>query len=511
MSNNIPKTLATIKADSAHRGNASRWLNVPIPFKPREVPEGNKGTSVKIKVTEDYSEILDLFEGGTDIESYCRFFQQVDGVITKQRLREISDEHQAAHDAAEDLLKAHLELKPDEEEGAKEDDEAESSSDESSDSESEDDDDDDSDNDTDRNKKTSKSSKKSSKKSASTRTKLQRWILRRKKMRKRMEVSRKMIRKQAEKAFRLQESLFGVEQRVGVQKITREVCFQDYEDEDGNLVTEPRGHTWETFRLVRVEYMLTVCKKDAAEQQRYYLMWAVQKPYGMPYRTFQTRMMTVNSYLPLLPCIKDSDMATDATVRMNVSISDHDMANLLLRACNAEWEAQWALVNTYLPSSMRGFLSKMEAIEQVMETQAIPRRQRLTNGAGSDKATSSKSTSKKGRKEGSSNTEKQKHCQLCQEHGGAAHTHNTKDCRKYTRDGKERPDFGKGKPSGKPSSSSKNHVSKKSYKNMKRRAERAEAKNRDRKRSRESSRDHRRRRKRDYYSSDSDSGSESDY
>ena len=58
-------------------------------------------------------------------------------------------------------------------------------------------------------------------------------------------------------------------------------------------------------------------------------------------------------------------MATDATVRMNVSISDHDMANLLLRACNAKWEAQtqWALVNTYLPSSMCAVLSKMEAIE----------------------------------------------------------------------------------------------------------------------------------------------------
>ena len=36
-------------------------------------------------------------------------------------------------------------------------------------------------------------------------------------------------------------------------------------------------------------------------------------------------------------------MATDATVRMNVSISEHDMANLLLRACNAEWEAREAI------------------------------------------------------------------------------------------------------------------------------------------------------------------------
>ena len=38
-----------------------------------------------------------------------------------------------------------------------------------------------------------------------------------------------------------------------------------------------------------------------------------------------------------------------------------------------------------------------------METQTIPRRNRLTNGTGSDKATSSKSISKGGQKEGISN------------------------------------------------------------------------------------------------------------
>ena len=503
MSNNNKKTLATIKADSAHRGNGSH-RHVPVTFKPLdEAAEGDKGPSVKIKVTEDYSQTFDPFDGGNHIEPYLKHFQQLEGIFEKQRLRETSEEHQEAYEAAEELLKAHLELKPDEEEGAKDDDEADSSSDESSDSESDDD------------RKKKKPTKKLNK--------IERWTLRRKKMKRRMIRSKKLITKQVEKAFDLQNSLFSVEQRVSFQKIMREVCYQSYENVDGDLV-KPRGITWESFRIARVEYMLTVCKKDAAEQQRYYLMWAVQKPYGLPYRTFQARMLTINSYLPLLPCLKDSDMATDATVRMNVSISEHDMANLLLRACNAEWEAQWTLVNTYLPSSMRGFLSKMEAIEQVMETQAIPRRHRLANGnqgsdkatssKWSDKATSSKSTSKGGQREGNSNTEKQKHCQLCQEHGGKAHTHNTKDCRRYSKEGKERADFGaKGNrkfPSGKPSGSSERHVSKKSYKQMKKRAEKAEAKVRKRDRSRDSSRDRRHRRKRDYYS-DSDSGSESDY
>lgn len=265
MSNNNKKTLATIKADSAHRGNVNH-RQVPVTFKPvDEAAEGDKGPSVRIKVTEDYSQTFDPFDGGNDIEPYLKHFQQLEGIFEKQRLREVSKDHQEAHDAAEELLKAHLELKPNEEEGAKDDEEADSSSDESSDSESDDED-------SDRRKK---------KKPTKKLTKSERWSLRRKKMKRRMTRSQKLITKQVEKAFDLQNSLFSVEQRVNFQKIMREVCYQSYEDEDGDLV-EPRGITWESFRIARVEYMLTVCKKDAAEQQRYYLMWAVQKPHRMP-------------------------------------------------------------------------------------------------------------------------------------------------------------------------------------------------------------------------------------
>ena len=64
----------------------------------------------------------------------------MDGVIAKQRLRDISDKPSRSVNGAEELLKAHLDLKPDEEEGEKDDDEPDSSLDESSDPESDDDD-----------------------------------------------------------------------------------------------------------------------------------------------------------------------------------------------------------------------------------------------------------------------------------------------------------------------------------------------------------------------------------
>lgn len=495
------KTLEDIKGSEAHRGNVIR-REAPIPFKPKKTADSDEKRSVKIKVTEDYYESFKLFNGGT-IEEYCRFFQQVDGLFVKQKLRETSDEHQEAYNDAHELLKAHLELKPNEKEGKEDDEDSDSSSDESSDSDPEE-------------SSEQEPDPKKKAKPAVKISKLARWRLRRKKLQKQMAASLSLINKQAEKAFRQQEGLFSVEQRNTVQRITREVCWQPYEDEDGDLVKDPRGLSWEAFRMVRNEYMLTVCKKDAAEQQRYYLMWTVHKPWGMAYRTFQNRMLTVNSCIAELPCLKDSDMATDATERMNIAISEHDMANLLLRACQPEWEAQWALVHQFLPDSLRGFLGKMEAIEQVVETQAIPRRSRpsITNGDESKKGTSSKN-SNKGSKGGSSKREggKQKHCQLCQEHGGASHTHNTKDCRRYTQGGKPQPSFGagggaKGSYSGKPKGSSDKY-NKRNYMVLK--DELKKAKKSAKKARRESRKSRGRSRNKNAYSSDSSSGSESDY
>ncbi len=45
-----------------------------------------------------------------------------------------------------------------------------------------------------------------------------------------------------------------------------------------------------------------------------------------------------------------------------------------------------------------------------------------------------------------------KHCNLCKKHGGAYTTHNTRACRRFEKDGKEKPDFHATKKGGKKSS-----------------------------------------------------------
>ena len=325
----VKKSLTEIRAADAHRGNQRG--KAPIPFKPETVEKDEEYNSVKIKVTKDYEERFVLFSGGT-AEQMCKHFQQIDGVLKKQGRRELSKTHEDKVKDAKELLEGHTSMKPSDEEASKEASDDESSDDESS-------------SDSDSSDETTKTKKKP--------TKLERWKQQRDKLRKAINSSQQIVDDQSGHAFRLQEGLFDVEPRAIYSKIHTEICLQAYDDADGNLVKTPRGQTWETFRMVRVEFMLTVLKKDAAEQERYYMLFNVVKPWGMSYRDFQMRMTTMNGYIPLLPCIKDSDMATDATVRMNVQITDHDMANLLLRACQPEWGAQWLTMGLgeWYPSS----------------------------------------------------------------------------------------------------------------------------------------------------------------
>ncbi len=45
-----------------------------------------------------------------------------------------------------------------------------------------------------------------------------------------------------------------------------------------------------------------------------------------------------------------------------------------------------------------------------------------------------------------------KHCNLCKKHGGTYTMHNTRECRRFEKDGKEKPDFHAAKKGGKKSS-----------------------------------------------------------
>jgi hypothetical protein len=94
------------------------------------------------------------------------------------------------------------------------------------------------------------------------------------------------------------------------------------------------------------------------------------------------------------------------------------------------------------PVDMRSLLLSLEAIERVCGQE----RSEKSNASRNEKASHSK---KKGTKQpGTDNSARvpkkartEKHCDLCKKHGGPYTTHNTRDCRRFEKDGTEKSNF----------------------------------------------------------------------
>ncbi len=100
-----------------------------------------------------------------------------------------------------------------------------------------------------------------------------------------------------------------------------------------------------------------------------------------------------------------------------------------------------------MPMDMRLLLTSLEAIERVCTYKKA-------------KQESSKESSHKGKKgkkhPGTKSTARvpkkvcfEKHCNLCKKHGGTYTMHNTRDCCRFKKDGKEKSDFRAAKKSSK--------------------------------------------------------------
>jgi hypothetical protein len=108
--------------------------------------------------------------------------------------------------------------------------------------------------------------------------------------------------------------------------------------------------------------------------------------------------------------------------------------------CPIQWQDQYNMNKKGMtPMDMRLLLTLLEAIEHVCTY-------KKARPESSEKASSK---GKKGKKRpGTNSTARvpkkvcfEKHCDLCKKHGGAYTMHNTRDCCRFKRDGKEKSDF----------------------------------------------------------------------
>ena len=215
------------------------------------------------------------------------------------------------------------------------------------------------------------------------------------------------------------------------------------EDLRGEVHEEKAGKTWTSFLECVTFHLQSVFRPDAAEAVKFYITNTLKKPNRVPIRQFFVRVEQLNSYLENLPSLFLSPKANSATKPVT-PLEDADLATHLLRMCPVKWQRQYDLMENSTPVSTRALLMVLENIESNVELDDKPPSKDKAKGADSKrKAESNDSRNPKKAKKGWT----EKHCSLCKKHGGAHTTHNTKECRRYNRDGSHKKAGGTPKPS----------------------------------------------------------------
>ncbi len=208
---------------------------------------------------------------------------------------------------------------------------------------------------------------------------------------------------------------------------------------DGSLHKGPRKRDWDSFLDCVELHKLTIFSCDAAKLQRCYMQQHVRKPQQVTVRAFVTRMGLLKDYLAYLPTVKDSLMAVADTKKGSIPFDEADLAGIVLKAIPTSWVNQYNLTHSTLPKSPRLLLPDLENIQRVMDE----KRTELAKARGRDGTASAGAKSNPKKRASTGSTERvpkkvktAKFCQHCKSNGGPYTSHNTKECRKYDKDGK---------------------------------------------------------------------------
>ena len=240
-------------------------------------------------------------------------------------------------------------------------------------------------------------------------------------------------------------------QRFVWESIVTKVCDSPEVSTTSGVSSAP-GYTWATLELVKREWMLQVFRDDAAEEMRIYMQFFLKFAQGrISIRTFFARMEQLNTYLPYLPCLKDSAIAGKHTVRSNVAFSEHELAVLILRSMPRAYEDHFWLSSEYQPQELIPLRNRLEAIAAVVSPPAHSsghssqkKRGRLNDHTNASDKKHKGSGGGRGGKSGAANGGNgRKYCTLCEKYGGAKDTHSTAQCLKYDSQGKRLASFDK--------------------------------------------------------------------
>ncbi len=221
-----------------------------------------------------------------------------------------------------------------------------------------------------------------------------------------------------------------------------------YVNLQGVSLEGPRGMSRESFNDCVMFHLLTAFPINAPEQEKYYISNVLKKPQQVNVHQFVCPVKQLNAYIAQMPCFYYSPNANASTKPENVPFAEAELGSHVLRMCPLQWQDQYNMNKKGMtPMDMRLLLTSLEAIECVCTYEK----------GKSESSEKSSHKSKKEKKHPGTNSTVQvpkkvrfkKHCDLCKKHGGAYTMHNTRDCRRFEKDGKEKSDFCAAKKGGK--------------------------------------------------------------
>jgi hypothetical protein len=172
------------------------------------------------------------------------------------------------------------------------------------------------------------------------------------------------------------------------------------------------------------------------------MMGSLKKPHRMTTKKHVSRCKTTNGYISLLPTLQDSSLAVASTKKGNILFNNATLASIVLATCHIDWRNLYELNHKTVPELTRSMLHDPEMIEKVFVEKNNKKAKANIAKAGTAPQKGLSVPHKKG-KGGSSEgpapkkAHTAKYCKHCQAVGGPYQTHNTSNCRRFDKDGKE--------------------------------------------------------------------------
>jgi hypothetical protein len=248
----------------------------------------------------------------------------------------------------------------------------------------------------------------------------------------------------AGKMFTFYLNLLSPESKYLWNKIVSKQTESDlYVDLQGDSLEGPRGMSRESFNNCVMFHLLTAFPINMAEQEKYYISNVHKKPQRINVHQFVQRVEQLNAYIAQMPCFYYQPQRKCQHQARECSVHGAELGAHLLRMCPLQWQDQYNMNKKGMtPMDMRLLLTLLEATERV----CTYKKGKLDTF---EKSHKSSNKGEKGKNRPGTNSTVwvpkkvrfEKHCNLCKKHGGTHTKHNTRDCRRFEKDRKEKLSF----------------------------------------------------------------------